>query len=115
MPKKPQKWGIKIWCLADFTSKYVYNFDIYCRWNLDAPARVSSHQRESIVVHDVVTNLAIGLKYLGHCITMNNYSTSIPLFIELALKEIYAMDTMKTNHIGLPSSLKNTRPFKSVN
>jgi len=30
MPKKPQKWGIKVWCLADSVSKYVFNFDIYC-------------------------------------------------------------------------------------
>jgi hypothetical protein len=30
MPKKPQKWRIKIWCLAVSVSKYVYNFDIYC-------------------------------------------------------------------------------------
>jgi hypothetical protein len=30
MPKKPQKWGIKVWCLAYSISKYVYNFDIYC-------------------------------------------------------------------------------------
>ena len=35
MPKKSQKWGIKILCLAYSVSKYVYNFDIYCGRNLD--------------------------------------------------------------------------------
>jgi hypothetical protein len=30
MPNKPQKWGLKVWCLADAVSKYVYNFAIYC-------------------------------------------------------------------------------------
>ena len=35
MPRKPQKLGIKIWCLVDFVSKFVYNFDIYCSQNLE--------------------------------------------------------------------------------
>jgi hypothetical protein len=26
MPNKPEKWGVKVWCLADSKSKYVYNF-----------------------------------------------------------------------------------------
>lgn len=30
MPKKPKKWSIKVWCLADSRSKYVFTFDIYC-------------------------------------------------------------------------------------
>jgi hypothetical protein len=29
MPKKPQKWGLKVWCLADFVSRYVSKFDVY--------------------------------------------------------------------------------------
>ena len=36
------------------------------------------------MAHEVVTKLTNGLEYLGHYITMENYSTSIPLFIELA-------------------------------
>ena len=66
------------------------------------------------MAHDVVTNLAIGLEYLGHCITIDNYFISIPLFIELALKGIYAIGTVKTNYTGLPSSLKNTKTFKRM-
>ena len=109
-----QKWGIKIWYLANSTSKYVYNFDIYCGRNLDAQARVDGHRGESTVAHEVVTKLAIGLKYLGHCITMDNYFISIPLFIELVLKGIYATEIVRTNCISLPSSLKNTRAFKRM-
>jgi hypothetical protein len=30
MPNKPEKWGVKVWCMADSTSKFVYNFKIYC-------------------------------------------------------------------------------------
>ena len=29
MPKKPEKWGVKLWVLADSVSKYVYDFEVY--------------------------------------------------------------------------------------
>ena len=29
MPKKPIKWGIKVWMVADAKKGYVSNFDIY--------------------------------------------------------------------------------------
>ena len=42
MPKKPQKWSIKVWCLVDSRFRFVYDFDIYCGRNggifdLEAP------------------------------------------------------------------------------
>jgi hypothetical protein len=40
MPKKPEKWGLKFWVLADSVSKFIYNFDIYCGKNLEAKIRV---------------------------------------------------------------------------
>jgi hypothetical protein len=30
MPQKPQKWGIKVWCLVCSVTKFVWNFAIYC-------------------------------------------------------------------------------------
>jgi hypothetical protein len=30
MPQKPQKWGIKIWCMACSMTKFVWNFAVYC-------------------------------------------------------------------------------------
>jgi len=29
MPRKPTRWGVKVWCLADAREKYVYDFQIY--------------------------------------------------------------------------------------
>ena len=66
------------------------------------------------MAHKVVTKLSSGLEYLDHCITMDNYLSSILLFIELVSKGIYAINTMTTNYIGLPSHLKNIRAFKLV-
>ena len=30
MPKKPVKWGIKLWCLCDSTTGFCANFSVYC-------------------------------------------------------------------------------------
>jgi hypothetical protein len=40
MSKKPEKWGIKFWVLADSVSKFIYCFEIYCGKNLEAEVSV---------------------------------------------------------------------------
>ena len=69
---------------------------------------------ESTVAHGVVTKLCMDLEYLGHCIAMDNYFSSISLFVELASKGIYATGIVKANRVGLSFHLKNTRAFKWV-
>ena len=29
MPRKPTKWGMKAWCLADFNNGYIWNLKVY--------------------------------------------------------------------------------------
>jgi hypothetical protein len=36
MLKKPWKWGKIFWVLANFVSKFIYCFEIYCEINLEA-------------------------------------------------------------------------------
>jgi hypothetical protein len=59
--------------------------------------------------YGVVMNLLHGLVDKEHCVVMDNFFTSIPLFRVLASKGIYATGTIKSNRIGLYSHLKNTR------
>ena len=33
LPKKPVKWGIKVWVCADAVNGYIYTFDVYCGAN----------------------------------------------------------------------------------
>jgi hypothetical protein len=33
MPKKPIKWGLKVWVMADATSHIIYDFEVYCGKN----------------------------------------------------------------------------------
>jgi hypothetical protein len=112
MPKKPEKWGIKFWVLADSSSKFIYCFDIYCGKNLEAEMRVEAPSGQGGAAYGVVMNLLRGLEDKGHCVVMDNFFTSIPLFRDLASKGIYATGTIRSNRIGIPSHLKNTRTWR---
>jgi hypothetical protein len=112
MPKKPEKWGIKFWVLADSVSKFIYCFEVYCGKNLKAEIRAEEIRVEGSAAYGVVMNLLSGLKEKGHCNVMDNYLCSIPLFEDLAKKGLYATGTVRSNRIGLPSHLKNTKAWK---
>jgi hypothetical protein len=112
MPKKTKKWGIKFWVLADSISKYIYCFEIYCKKNLEAEIRMEGPRAEANATYGVVMKLLNGLEEKGHCVVMDNYFCSIPLFEDLVTKGIYATGTFRSNHIGLPSHLKNMKAWK---
>jgi hypothetical protein len=110
MPNKPEKWRVKVWCLTDSKSKFVYNFEIYCGKNANgpegqAPVRIG----EGNMVRNVVLGLMEGLEGQGHVLVTDNYFSSIGLFTTLANRDIYAMGTARANRVGLPSDLKNLR------
>jgi hypothetical protein len=64
---------------------------------------------EGGVAYGVVMNLLRGLEEKGHCVVMDNFLYSIPLFEDLVEKGIYATGTVRSNCIGIPSNLKNTK------
>jgi hypothetical protein len=107
--KEAREMGIKVWCLADSSSKFVYNFDIYCGKDLEAEARVAIPRGEATLAHAIVTKLLQGLDNKGHCVVMDIYFSSIDLFKDLALQGTYATGTIMSNRVGLPSTLKNLK------
>jgi hypothetical protein len=112
MPNKPQKWGLKVWCLADAVSKYVYNFSIYCGKSVENVLQPAS-RGEPRLAHNVVLNMVEGLDGKGHVVVMDNYFSSVGLFSEMASRGIYATGTMRSNRIGLPKNLKDTKSFNA--
>jgi len=113
MPQKPQKWGLKVWCLADAQSKFVSNFEIYCGKNpiVEEEMQRPRGQGEPRLAQNVVLGLLAKNEGKGHVIVMDNFFTSIPLFRDLLERKIYATGTMRANRVGLPQSLKNTKAF----
>jgi hypothetical protein len=112
MPKKPEKWMIKFWVLADSMSKFIYCFDIYCGKNLEAEVRIPVPTGEARAAYGVVMKLLGGLEKKGHCVVIDNFFCSVPLFRDLLLKGIYAIGTVRCNRIGLSSNLKNLKAWK---
>jgi hypothetical protein len=112
MPKKPEKWGIKFWVLADSVSKFIFCFEIYCGKNMEADITVQVPRAEVGAAYGIVMKLLRGLEEKGHCVVMDNYFCSIPLFEELVRKGIYATGTVRLNRIKLPQYLKNTKSWK---
>jgi hypothetical protein len=110
--QETREMGIKFWVLADSVSKFIYCFEIYCGKNLEAGIRIQGPRGEASAAYGVVMTLLTGLEEKGHCVVMDNYFCSIPLFEDLAKKGIYATGTVRSNRIGLPSHLKNTRAWK---
>jgi hypothetical protein len=78
MPKKPEKWGIKFWVLADFVSNFIYCFEIYCGKNLEAEVRVEVPTGQGGAAYGVVMNLLQGLEEKRHCMVMDNFFVPSP-------------------------------------
>jgi hypothetical protein len=114
MPQKPQKWDIKVWCLAYSVTKFVWNFIIYCGKD-EAISTVEPITRgEPKLAHKVVMELSRNIEGKGHVIAIDNFFTNIDLFKELTEKAIYATGTLRSNRIGISSALKNTKVFSRM-
>ena len=112
MPKKQEKWRIKFWMLLDSTSKFIYYFEVYCSKILEVEVKFEEPCGEGGAAYEVVMRLVQGLEDKGHCVVMDNFFCSVPLFKDLASKGIYATGTVRSNRIGIPSHLKYTKAWK---
>ncbi|XP_039286826.1 piggyBac transposable element-derived protein 4-like [Nilaparvata lugens] len=96
MPKKPNRYGIKILMICDNDTKYMFNAIPYLGKGSSPEGVVSTHY--------FVEKLVESLKGSHRNITMDNWFVSIPLFEKL-LKEygLSAIGTIKKNKPELPS------------
>lgn len=65
MPEKPQKCGIKVWCLANWFTKFVWNFEVYCGRALNADSLSSTLRGEPQLAHKVVLDLVQDIGHLS--------------------------------------------------
>ena len=94
MPKKPDKYGIKIWTMADATNSYLCNAQIYRGKQKDVP-EVGLSQR---VVKDLVSNV----QGSGRNITVDNFFSSVPLAKELLSRDLTMIGTIRKNKVEIP-------------
>ena len=96
MQAKPDKYGLKMWMMADSESYYVKNFDVYLG-KQDEKSEVNQSQR-------VVLQLSQCLGE-GYNITTDNFFTSFPLAHHLLQRNITLLGTLRSNKKGIPKEL----------
>ncbi|XP_039471868.1 piggyBac transposable element-derived protein 4-like [Oreochromis aureus] len=108
MPKKPAKYGIKIWAACDVKTSYAWRLQVYT--GKPAPDRVEVNQGMRVVL-----DMTEGLQ--GHVVTCDNFFTSCALADELLKRKMALVGTIRQNKPELPPHLlqaKKRALFSSI-
>ena len=101
MPKKPHKWGMKAWVLADSSNGYVWKWELY----------TGKQEREDGVglSHQVVMSLSRPLQHKGYHLYCDNFYSSPALFEELSKVGFRACGTVRSNRRDLSEVFKTKK------
>lgn len=89
MPKKPAKYGLKLFALVDARTYYTYNMEIYAGQQPEGCFKVDNSPSS------IVKRLCTPLYGSGRNVTMDNWYTSYPLAKELLSKKLTVVGTLK--------------------
>ena len=98
LPKKPHKWGMKAWVLADAGNGYTWGWKLYTGKEDRAETGLAHH-----VVVDLVDDERLQGK--GHVIVMDNFYSSPSLFHDLLSRGFHACGTVRKDRKGLPKDV----------
>ena len=105
MPKKPTKWGIKVWALCDSNTGYLLKFDVYTGKIVDLGNNMGTGEY-------VVQKLLSGFENKGVIVFMDNFFSGVPLYQKLLSQNTGACGTVHPNRKGLPSNMKKIKKKK---
>ena len=105
MPKKPHKWGMKAWVLADSANGYIWSWKLYTGKEENAPAA------DLGLAHRVVLELLDDdrLKSKGYRVFTDNFYSSPALFHDLLEEGFEACGTLRSNRKGIPYDVKTAQ------
>ena len=106
LPKKPHKWGLKAWVLADSTNGYCWGWKLYTGKEGDRTEHGLAHR----VVMDLVSDQRLDQK--GYIVFTDNFYSSPALFKELCAHGFGACGTARKNRRGIPKSVSEYRLLK---
>ena len=101
MPKKPKKFGVKIWVLCESKSGYRLNLQIYKNNERD--------NQESGLVYRVVMDLIRVYLDQNHYLFVDNYDTSPKLFLDLEKQNTFVCGLIQSNRGQFPDEFKNAK------
>ena len=99
MPKKPHKWGLKAWVLADSTNGYCWNWKLYTGKEGDH----TQHGLAHAVVMDLVNHH--DLAQMGYIVFTDNFYSSPALFKDLTDHGFGACGTARKDRRGIPKHI----------
>uniref|UniRef100_UPI003AAEECD7 piggyBac transposable element-derived protein 4-like n=1 Tax=Centroberyx gerrardi TaxID=166262 RepID=UPI003AAEECD7 len=99
VPRKPAKYGIKIWVACDVVTSYAWKMQIYTGKS-DGSPEVNQGKR-------IVLDLTEGLQ--GNTVTCDNFFTSYALAEELLRRKVALVGTIRKNRPELPPQLLRTK------
>lgn len=103
MPKKPTKWGMKAWVLADAANGYTWGWKLYT-------GKESEASHEHTLTHRVVLELVSDarLEGKGYTVYCDNFYSSPALFRDLYAHGFEACGTLRSNRKGVPDEIQTT-------
>ncbi|KAI4477629.1 hypothetical protein M0802_014674 [Mischocyttarus mexicanus] len=113
-PKKPTKWGIRIYVLSDARTGYIYAMlPYYGRVSTDSLIRPDLPVSSRIVLQLYHRLLNANSEAKGYHIFTDRYFTGIPLAQELLKLNCYLTGTIKTNRKYIPVVIKKPAVTKN--
>ncbi len=111
MPRKPTKWGIKLWFLCDAKTGYCLNFEVYTgRGN-------NPHVVQGFGLgYTVVMNLMRNFLLSNHHVYADNFFSSIPLVEDLLEADTFYCGTLRKDRVGVPREIQRVplKKYESV-
>mgnify|MGYP002224293578 CR=1 FL=1 len=106
MPKKPTKWGIKAWGIADSKTGYLLNCKIYLG------KKDNSENNDLLLGEQVVMNMCRDYTGLWHHVYFDNFFTSTRLMMLLLEKQTYACGTTRACRKDWPAEFRQPKKLK---
>ncbi|CAB4023379.1 Hypothetical predicted protein [Paramuricea clavata] len=110
MPKNPNKFGIKIWMLADSETYFVPRFQVYLGKQQNAENADENDAEEARGLGFKVVDF-LGKPYYNtyRHFYFDNYFSSVPLLEHLLENKTYACSTLRHNRKYFPADLKKIK------
>ncbi|KAL7406584.1 hypothetical protein ABVT39_022659 [Epinephelus coioides] len=100
LPLKPTKWGVNVWVMAETSTGYVANFQVYTG---------REGTQEKGLAHRVVMDLSTPYYGSHLSIYMENFYSGVELFQDMKSKGLNACGTVRANRKGLPKNKMLTK------
>ena len=95
MPKKPTKWGIKVWVCCESQTGYICKYQVYTG---------KAEHCEHGLAYRVVMEMMEELLDEGRVVYVDNFYTSPTLFRDLYARGMYASGTVRSNRKHFPAA-----------